>query len=302
MRRKPVEHSRLRIDLVSGWLILLTTVGACAANPNPGRRTASRRSAVSVGCLDTLRAQDSLTRIVKLSVSARDSGVALPADFQDLFAEEFRRRFRLPPKMALSVVAGMPPCDSLASRCAAGMLDIGALAYATAHNDGKLTDIGVLDAGLTPSFTDSVRSVLAGISDASMLPSIGGVDSIPITIQLVTEEPLDSVSPYRRVVRLTVPRYDLPFSYASMPAAGIKVEYPFAARLAEVEDSVTVAFTVNSDGFIAPQSIELVRATYRDFVTAVAEALLETRYHPARLGDCAVATRMEQRFLFKVPK
>lgn len=292
----------MRVDLISGCLILVATLGGCSANPNPARRPTSRRSPDDVGCLDTLRAQDSLTRIVKLSVSGRDSGARLPADFQDLFAQEFRRHFRLPSKMALSVVAGVPPCDSLASRCAAGILDIAALAYATVHDDGKLTDIGVLDAGLTPSFTDSVTSVLNAISNASTLPSIGGVDSIPITVHLVTEEPSDSVSTYRRVLRLTVPRYDLPFSYASMPAAGVKVEYPFAARLAGVEDSVTVAFTVNSDGFIPPQSIELVRATYREFVTSVAEALVETRYHPARLGDCPVATRMEQRFLFKLPE
>ena len=52
---------------------------------------------------------------------------------------------------------------------------------------------------------------------------------------------------------------------------------------------------------IAPESLELVRATYRDFVSSVLDALGKTRYHPAYLGDCPVATRMKQRFLFKVP-
>jgi len=45
-----------------------------------------------------------------------------------------------------------------------------------------------------------------------------------------------------------------------------------------------------------------VSATYRDFVTSVLDALGRTRYHPAHLGDCAVATRMRQRFLFKEPE
>jgi hypothetical protein len=37
-------------------------------------------------------------------------------------------------------------------------------------------------------------------------------------------------------------------------------------------------------------------------VTSVLDALGRTQYHPAYLGDCAVATRMKQRFLFKVPE
>jgi hypothetical protein len=87
-----------------------------------------------------------------------------------------------------------------------------------------------------------------------------------------------------------------------MPASGVDPKYPFTARLAGVGDSVTVAYTVLSDGSIPPESIQLVKANYRDFVSSVADVLLSTRYHPARLGDCAVATRMEQRFLFRVPE
>jgi TonB family protein len=87
-----------------------------------------------------------------------------------------------------------------------------------------------------------------------------------------------------------------------MPAAGVNADYPFAARLAGVEDSVTLAFIVDADGAIATESLELVSANYRDFVTSVVDALGRTRYHPAHLGDCAVATRMRQRFLFKVPE
>jgi hypothetical protein len=68
-----------------------------------------------------------------------------------------------------------------------------------------------------------------------------------------------------------------------------------------VGDSVTVAFTVQADGSIAPESIDLVAARYGEFVSSVVEALEKTRYHPARLGDCAVATRMKQRFMFRFP-
>ncbi|HST07201.1 MAG TPA: energy transducer TonB [Gemmatimonadaceae bacterium] len=227
--------------------------------------------------------------------------MSLPSDFESLFAEEFRTRFKAPSKMPLSMVRGVAPCDSLGLRCAAGILDVGALAYATAHNDGTLTDIEVLDVALTPSFADSVQSALKSMSSAALVPLPGKPDSISLVVRLEREDQPDTVPTYRRVFKVRLPRYDLPFAYATMPATGVEPKYPFPARLTGVGDSVTVAYTVQSDGTIPPESIELVKASYRDFVAAVAEALLATRYHPARLGDCGVATRMEQRFLFKIP-
>jgi TonB family protein len=137
---------------------------------------------------------------------------------------------------------------------------------------------------------------------SEMAPSTGDNDSIPLLIQIGPEEAPDSVPAVRHVFSAKIPRYNWPFTYAAMPAAGVNAVYPFAARLVSAEDSVTVAFTVDADGAIAAESLELVSANYRDFVASVVDALGRTRYHPAHLGDCAVATRMKQRFLFKVPE
>jgi TonB family protein len=112
----------------------------------------------------------------------------------------------------------------------------------------------------------------------------------------------DTVAAIRYVFKAKAPRYDSPFSYATMPMAGIDAHYPLKATLAGLEDSVTLAFTVEADGAIAPESIDLVSATYGDFVVSVVDALEKTRYHPARLGDCAVATRVKQRFMFRAPQ
>jgi hypothetical protein len=48
--------------------------------------------------------------------------------------------------------------------------------------------------------------------------------------------------------------------------------------------------------------MDLVSANYREFVASASNALVNARYHPAHLGDCAVATRMKQRFVFKAPQ
>jgi hypothetical protein len=237
-----------------------------------------------------------------MSVVSQDTSLRLPPDFEGMFAEEFRSHFKVPAHLPLSVVVGSPPCDSLGSRCAGGTLNMAAVAYATAHTNGKLSDIQVVDAALTPALADSVKSALTLMSKAETVPLTGSVESIPLVMEIGPEENPDTIPPERRVFKAKVPRYDIPFRYASMPAAGVEASFPFTARLAGVGDSVTIAFTVDSDGMIAPESLELLRATYRDFVSSVLNALGKTRYHPAYLGDCPVATRMTQRFLFKVPE
>jgi len=285
----------------SAILAILALVAACATNPQSKTdRTAPR--VPTTYCLDTLHASDSVSAVVKMSVTPVDSTAKLPPDFEELFVDEFRSQFKLPSQLPLSVVMGSPPCDSLGSRCASASLNVGVAAYATAHNDGKLSDIEVIDAALTPSLADGVASALRAMSRLQAVPLSGDVESIPLMIQIAREDDADSVPAVRRLFKAKVPRYELPFRYATMPAAGVNAKYPFTARLAGVGDSVMIAFTVDSDGTIVNGSLELVRATYRDFVSSVLDALGRTHYHPAYLGDCPVATRMTQRFFFKVPE
>ena len=294
---------RLRYSPVTLAPLLFVAL-ACATNPNPNRKVAARRAVTeaSIGCLDTLHVIDSVLTIVKMSVTPQDPKVALPRDFEGLFIAEFRSHFKIPPKVPLSVVTGWEPCDSLGSRCAGGVLNIGTVAYATAHGDGTLSNIAVVDVALSPDLTKSVSAALTAMSRGREVPSPGDVDSITLTLQITAEDKPDTVPDVRYVFKATVPHYDSPFSYATMPAAGVDARYPLNARLAGVEDSVTLAFTVQADGTIAAQSIDLVSAGYRDFVISVVDALGRTRYHPAHLGDCAVATRMKQRFMFKAPQ
>ena len=202
--------------------------------------------------------------------------------------------------MPLSVVMGVPPCDSIGLRCVGGYLDIAATAYATAHFDGRLSGIQVVDPTLTPAVADSVLSVLASIGKEQLSPGTEA-DSIPIVIHLETDANPDTVPALRQIFRAKVPRYDYPFRYASMPESGLEPRYPFGASLAGVGDSVVMAFTLDAEGRIVPTSLELVRATYRDFIVSVLRALERARYHPARLGDCPVSTRASQRFVFRPP-
>jgi hypothetical protein len=280
--------------------IVTLALVACATNPHPKRPVpASERAAA---CLDTLKATDSISTVVKMSIESLDTGVVLPSDFEGLLVEEFRQAFKAPSLLPLSVVVGTPPCDPLGSRCAGASLNVAAVVYATAFNDGKLSDIAVVDASLTPSLADSIASALQSVSKAHAAPPIGDAELVHLVMQIGPEENPDTVPALRRILMSKVPHYDLPFRYAAAPATGIRAAYPFTARLAGVGDSVTIAFTVDAEGAVAPESMELVQARYRDFVSSVLGALSETHFHPAYLGDCPVATRMKQRFLFRLPE
>jgi TonB family protein len=237
-----------------------------------------------------------------MAVTAQDSSTGLPRDFEGLFVYGLRSHFKLPKKLPLSVVTGWQPCDSLGSRCVGGILSLGATIYVTAHNDGTLSDATVIDETLTPALADSLSAALAAMSRTHDVPPIGEADSVQLTLRLAPREAADTGGALAYLFKAVVPEYRQAFSYATMPAAGVNAPYPLNARLAGVEDSVTLAFTVGSDGTIAAESIDLVSANYREFVASVVNALLKARYHPAHLGDCAVATRMKQRFLFKAPQ
>lgn len=283
---------------------LVLAASACAANPSPNRTPSSAANDIradAIGCLDTLHASDTVETIVKMTAAPQDPKIALPLNFENFFARSFHARFKAPSKLPLSVVAGGEPCDSLGSRCAAGILDIGAVAYVTARANGSLVVTNIVDETLTEDFAAGIRSTLEAMSKNRDVPWLESADSIPLVLTFGPDDEPDTVPATRYVFKAKIPRYDLPFTYAMMPSAGIDPKYPTRAALAGIEDSVVLAFTVSANGSIAPESMDFVSGNYREFVLSAADALNETRYHPAHLGDCAVATRIRQRFVFKSP-
>jgi TonB family protein len=285
-----------------GLTFVVMAASACAANPSPNRKSSSAANgAGAIGCLDTLHSSDTVETIVKMSAASQDPKIALPPNFENFFAQGFQARFKAPSKLPLSVVLGDEPCDSLGSRCAGGILNIGAVAYVTAHSNGSLVVTDVVDETLTEDFADSVQSALETMAKNRDVPWLEHADSIPLVLTFAPDDQADTVPEMRYIFKAKIPRYDLPFTYAMMPSAGIVPKYPSRAAIAGIEDSVVLAFTVRADGSVAPQSMDFVSGNYREFVLSAADALNETRYHPAHLGDCAVATRIRQRFVFKSP-
>jgi hypothetical protein len=255
----------------------------------------------TVGCLDTLHATDSVTAVIKMTVKPQDSKTKLPPDFEGLFVQEFRSRLKVPSNLPLSVMEGWTPCDSAGHKCAGGVLMIGSQAYATAHRDGAVSRIAVVDFALTPALADTVRAVLQMMAKEKAVPFFGGPDSIPLDISIHTEQRPDTVPAWRHLFRARIPHYASPYSSAEWPKNARGPKYPSIAERSLVQDSIALTFSILSDGTVAPQSVDLQAAHYTDFVRAVFDRIATMRYVPGRIGSCPVATWEAQTFLFKVP-
>lgn len=255
----------------------------------------------TTSCLDTLHVSDSVSAVVTMSVRARDAKTTLPPDFEGLLVQEISSRLKAPRSLLLGVMAGWDQCD--ATGCKGAAVTFGSTAYATAHPPGELSRIGVIDLSLTPTFADSVRGVLEKISKEKMSPPFfDRRDSIPLRISIGVQRYSDTIPAHRRLFRISIPHYKLPFTFAEWPKNAKAPKYPSIAESRGVGDTVAVTFTVLADGRVDPQSMDVQAGHYFDFVQSVFDHLATVRYRPAYLGGCTVAMRAAQSFAFKVPR
>jgi TonB family protein len=252
----------------------------------------------TVGCLDTLRPTDSISAVVKMSVKSRDPEITLPPDFEGLLVQEFRSRLKLPANLPLGVMHGWSSCDTILGKCSAGALVLGSQAYVTAHNNGTVSRTVVIDYNVTPALSDSVAAVLTRIGEEKLMPFFAQPDSIPIDIAINIEQHPDSIPAFRQLFRAVIPRFDLGFTFGDFPRTARPPIYPSKAERSGIGDTVKVSFTILADGTIAPRSVDVQKAHYREFVEAVLELLGRIRYIPARIGGCAVASHAQQQFIF----
>jgi hypothetical protein len=293
-----MKRNRFVVGATIAFLIALK--GATGATAY-AMRTANSIVRDTINCIDSLPASDSVKALVKMSVKPQNPKTRLPPDFEGLLAQEFRSRLKLPGKLPLSVMMAWGPCDSVAGKCAGGVLMLGTQVYATVHPGGTLSRLVLVDYALAPTLADSVRAVLQRMSDEKMVPYSAGTDSIPLDISIRLEENPDTVPAFRHLFRLSLPHYAGPFSHASWPKKARGPRYPEIAERARVGDSVVLSFTTLSDGAVAPQSVDVHAGHYNDFIRSVFDRMATMHYVPARIRGCPVPTWQTQAFVFKVP-
>jgi TonB family protein len=196
---------------------------------------------------------------------------------------------------------GWAQCDTIAKDCSSGVLELGSQAYATAHNNGTVSRIGMIDYALTPAFSDSVGAIIKRIGDEKLIPFFDKPDSIPLDITITIEQHPDSVPSHRQLFKAMLPRFDMTFKLGDYPRRAGGPKYPRIAEARGIGDTVKVSFTILADGTVAPQSVDVLKGHYRDFIRAVFDKLATTSYVPAHIGGCPVASHAVQTFIFAVP-
>lgn len=81
-----------------------------------------------------------------------------------------------------------------------------------------------------------------------------------------------------------------------------RVRYPEAARRANARDVVTMEFLVDATGRVEMNSAILRSANHVEFVDAVAKALPQMRFKPAKSGACLLPVVVRQSFAFTMPR
>lgn len=76
--------------------------------------------------------------------------------------------------------------------------------------------------------------------------------------------------------------------------------YPPALRMAGIEGSVIVSFVIDTAGSVEPASVKVLESTRSSFDRPATEAILATRFNPARLGNMRVRQLTNQRISFRL--
>jgi protein TonB len=84
--------------------------------------------------------------------------------------------------------------------------------------------------------------------------------------------------------------------------SGFRPQYPAALRSAGIEGRVVAQFVVASDGKIDPASIRILSSTNDIFGVSVRQALLKSKFLPAKIGTQSVPQLVQQLFVFKLDR
>jgi hypothetical protein len=181
------------------------------------------------------------------------------------------------------------------------LLIFGTRAYATLKSDGTLSKVSVVDLSLTPSFADSVKSAFTKMSTDRASPFLGGLESVALRFAIEVEQDADTVPAYRKLFLVALPHYTMPYSPPDYSKGAAPPKYPRIAEMNRITDTVQLTFTILENGSVAPESVDLEKAHYREFIESVFTSMAKTTYIPARIGTCAVASWVNQLFAFAVP-
>lgn len=128
--------------------------------------------------------------------------------------------------------------------------------------------------------------------------STGNSLAIPIAVRNISDRNSDTtlsraIPLYRFSQRAVVP------TAVSSQLTYPEPRYPSDMQSDRISGFVDLQFVVDANGLVAPQSVRVLRATRREFIEASRQALVASKFRPARVGTCAVPQVLQQRFSYR---
>lgn len=280
-----------RLQLI--LLLAAPTVGVAQSTPAPAETPAE---VLGPSCASP---DPSLVDTLKLTLSL--AGVATPpgdrknAEYAELQAQALAENFQPPatfrwPAKWIATAPALRPGDTLAAGGLRGTLSL----HVDRH--GRLIDAGF------PEPTDVAElnaSLLAAAqraeSSGALAPTLGHDSIAPVLLRLdVDTAPNPQTIPF---MRLKLPYTRVTTAPSVARAAPIWIPRSIDKSTDAIVD---VAFVIGEDGRVPPNSIRLIHTKPAEMGAPIAGAILNTEFHPARSGACAVKLIVYERIGLRI--
>jgi hypothetical protein len=284
------ETGGARVALV---LLIAACPAGAAAQSNP---TSAPAEVVGPTCASP---DPSLVDTLKLILSL--AGVATPpgnrknAEFAELEAQALADNFRPPPTFRwparwVATAPALRPGDTLAAGGLRGTLSL----HVDRH--GRLIDAGFPEPTDVPELNASLLAAAQRADSTGALAPTLGHDSIESTlIRLdVDTAPNPQTIPFMRL--------KLPYTKVTTgPSVSRGAPFLIPRSIDKSTDAIVdVAYTIGEDGRVLPNSIRLIHSKPAEMGAPIAGAILNSEFHPARSGACAVKLIVYQRIGLRI--
>jgi hypothetical protein len=211
----------------------------------------------------------------------------------------------LPPGSRLPLGVSLDVGDAFLDSTAARRMLVASSGIAfTVNPNGFIRDASLIEGARTPAGApvDQLLQRLVRRADSArvlggmlMGQEAGRADTVRVELRLTAFPEPDDVS--QPVVRLAI-AYARADRRAEPVPDNPAPRYPKEALDGRLGDTVRVSFVVGEDGRPEGGSVEILRASHKEFSDAVSYVLPYYRFHPARAGDCVVRSLRVMEFTF----
>lgn len=292
--------------------VLLTALSVTSYSTGSAERAAARfvLFAHDSVCASLPAVHDSAHLVVVARARAADSTLHLPAPFLDYLAEAVRQHFVPPAVLPLPLMGstiGSAPCYEPHLSSDSSSKNPGKLTLPrpvtqticvdivfTLRDKGPTTDLAVGRQSINPTLEASLAQAVRAITQEDYVPPPEGVHNPRIHVTLyTTSEPTPEQQGFFKVL---LPVYTLEKDV--LIDRPVRPIYPSVAQQASIGDTEEVTFVVDEHGKAMPETEDVTKARYREFIESVLESLRQTRFLPARANSCPVKFLVHAPFIF----